>query len=258
MIQEGFFSLEDDHLFKEWSVENDPRSGIKVRDLMQMSGGLKFSAHRDPEAETYTQYLDHFYIYSGGIDAYNFSLNRPLEFIPGTEGRYRNCDPLLLGKLIKHHLDNDLEKYLRFPQEELFDKIGIRKQVLETDPFGNFLLTGFDYGTPRNWARLGQLYLQDGLWEGERLLPEGWSRFVSSRAPGWDEPIYGGLFWLNGNDDFPIPKNSYCMMGAGSQFTIIIPDYDMVVVRMGHYRGFAKGAESFSKALVLISESFLK
>ena len=90
------------------------------------------------------------------------------------------------------------EEYLTWPQRALFDKIGIRRQVLETDPYGNFLLTGYDYGTARNWARLGLLYLNDGVWHGERLLPEGFVKFVSTPAPAWKDPIYGGMVWVNG------------------------------------------------------------
>src|SRR5690606_489287 len=73
------------------------------------------------------------------------------------------------------------------------------RQVLETDMYGNFVMTGYDYGTPRNWARLGLLWLRDGVWEGRRILPEGYVDFVRAPAPAWGEPTYGGQFWLNGD-----------------------------------------------------------
>jgi CubicO group peptidase (beta-lactamase class C family) len=258
MIQQGYFSLDDASLFPEWSDENDPRSKISVKDLLQMSGGLKFSAHRDPDAEKNDEYLDHFYIYTGAVDAFDFSINRPLEFPVGREGRYRNCDPLALGLLMKRTIQNANLSYLQYPQKELFDKLGIRKQVLETDPFGNFLLTGYDYGTARNWARLGQLYLNDGVWMGERLLPEGFVPFVHTKGDGWKTPVYGGLFWLNGEGEFPFPSNTYYMAGAGGQRTIIVPDHDLVVVRMGHFRGSEKGMESLNAACSKILEALLK
>ncbi len=258
MIQLGYYDLDDKALFSEWSDPEDPRSEISVKDLLQMSSGLKFSSHRDPGKDMRSEALDHFYIYTGAIDAFDFSVNRPLEFEVGSKGRYRNCDPLSLGKMIKDHLEADAKEYLSFPQRELFDKIGIRKQVMETDPYGNFLLTGYDYGTARNWARLGILYLQDGVWNGERLLPEGFVDFVSTIAESWEEPVYGGQFWVNGTGDFPIPINSYAMMGAGGQRTIIIPDYNMVVVRMGHFRGSAIGTGSLNNALEIISQAIEK
>lgn len=245
----GYFGLDDPAPVSEWQAKGDPRQNIRIQDLLQMSSGLHFTAHRDPEGESGNAYLDHFYVYTGAIDVFQFSINRPLQFPTGTEGRYRNCDPLTLGYIMRNKLGSD---YWTYPQRELFDKIGIREQIMETDPFGNFLLTGYDYGTARNWARLGMLYLQDGMWEGERILPEGWSAFVSTHAPGWDEPVYGGLFWLNGNRDFPLPKEMYYMAGAGGQRTIIVPSMDLVIVRMGHFRGSAQSVDALNKACELI------
>jgi CubicO group peptidase (beta-lactamase class C family) len=75
------------------------------------------------------------------------------------------------------------EQYLSFPQRNLFDKIGIRSMVRETDPYGNFLTQGYELMSGRDWARLGNPYLQDGVWNGERILPEGFVAFVSTVAP---------------------------------------------------------------------------
>ena len=252
MIQKGYFKLYDQAPITEWHGTGDPRSAIRISDLLQMRSGLFFTAHRDPEVEKYNEYLDHFYIYTGAIDAFEFAINRPLQFEPGTEGRYRNCDPLALGYIMRQELGKD---YWTWPQRELFDKIGIREQVMETDPYGNFLLTGYDYGTARNWARLGMLYLNDGTWMGERILPAGFSEFVSSWAPGWKEPIYGGLFWLNGEGELALPDDAYMMAGAGGQYTIIVPSLDLVVVRMGHFRGGGNAMEALNEALPLIVQA---
>ena len=97
-------------------------------------------------------------------------------------------------------------------------KIGIRGFVLETDPYGNYLLQGYELAPARDWARLGNLYLQDGVWMGERILPEGYTEFVSTLAPAWKadgRPIYGGFFWINGTGRFPVPREAYYMSGAG-------------------------------------------
>lgn len=252
MIQLGYFKLDDPAPVSEWQADDDPRRNIRIRDLLQMSSGLYFTAHRDPEGETDDDYLDHFYIYTGAVDAFDFSINRPLQFPTGTEGRYRNCDPLTLGYIMRNIQGKD---YWTFPQSELFDKIGIRKQIIETDPYGNFLMTGYDYGTARNWARLGMLYLRDGKWNGERILPEGWSKFVSTQAPAWDQPVYGGLFWLNGNEEFPLPAEMYFMAGAGGQRTIIVPSLDLVIVRLGHFRGSSASVEALNRACALIVEA---
>jgi CubicO group peptidase (beta-lactamase class C family) len=78
--------------------------------------------------------------------------------------------------------------------------------VLEPDPFGNFLLNGYELATARDWLRLGQLYLQDGVWNGERLLPEGFTDFVRTPAPAWEAPEYGGFFWLNRGGEWPFRR----------------------------------------------------
>ena len=130
---------------------------------------------------------------------------------------------------------------------------------LETDPYGNFLLQGYEFGTGRNWARLGMLYLQDGVWNGERILPEGWVEYASTVAPAWEadgRPTYGGsFFWINGTGNFPIPREAFYMSGAGGQNTIIIPSHDMVVVRLGHYKGSQPGRQALRRALALLMEA---
>ena len=214
-----------------------------------MSSGLRFIAGQDPDYTPDKGYPDHMLIYTGAIDVFKHSITRPLQFPPNTDGRYRNSDPLTIGYLIRQAVEKRGENYLTFPQRALFDRIGIRRQVLETDPYGNFVMTGYDYGTARNWARIGMLYLQDGMWNGQRLLPEGWAKFVSTPAPAWKQPVYGGLFWLNGIGTFPIPKNSYYAAGGGGQNVFIIPDKDMVVVRLGHFRGAAAATPRVDAAL---------
>ena len=142
---------------------------------------------------------------------------------------YSGSDPLTLGFLIKQAVTKRGEEYLTWPQRALFDKIGIRRQVLETDPYGNFLLSGYDYGTARNWARLGLLYLKDGVWNGERLLPPGWTRLVSTPAPAWADSAYGGMVWVNARGVWPLPRDAFGFRGAGGQDTYVVPSLDLVV-----------------------------
>lgn len=121
--------------------------------------------------------------------------------------------------------------------------------MLETDFHGNFLLTGFDYGTARNRARLGLLHLQDGVFDGQRILPAGWADFVSTPAPGWEEPVYGGQFWLNNTKDFNLSRNAYSMAGFGDQHVFVVPDEELVVVRLGH-RSISKRAKDATNAFL--------
>ncbi len=248
LVKDGTYTIEQPAPVPLWQMPGDPRGAIRNVDLLRMSSGLRFIATQDPDYTPDKGYPDHFYIYTGAVDAFEYSMNKPMQFPVNTEGRYRNCDPLTIGFLVRQAVTKRGEEYLTFPQRALFDRVGIRRQVLETDPYGNFLLTGYDYGTPRNWARLGLLYLQDGIWDGQRILPEGWTTFVSTPAPAWKRPVYGGLFWINGDGGWNIPKNAYFMAGAGGQNTFIIPSHQLVVVRMGHFRGAAAGRKTLNAA----------
>jgi CubicO group peptidase (beta-lactamase class C family) len=256
LIEEGAFALDDPAPVPEWHVDStDPRSEIRIADLLRMSSGLRFIAPRDPDYGPDSGYPDHMFVYTGAIDIFDYSVNRPLQFPPNTEGRYRNSDPLSLGYIIRRTVEGRGEEYLTYPQRALFDKLGIRQQVLETDPYGNFQLTGYDYGTARNWARIALLYLQDGVWNGERILPEGFVDFVSTPAPAWSRPEYGGLFWINGVGAMPIPERAFYASGGGGQKTIIIPSHDLAVVRLGHFRGSGPGSAALNLALARLMEA---
>jgi CubicO group peptidase (beta-lactamase class C family) len=130
--------------------------------------------------------------------------------------------------------------------------------VMDTDVHGNFLTQGYELASARDWARLGNLYLHDGMWNGRRLLPEGYASFVSTLAPAWAadrRPVYGGFFWINGDGRFPVPPEAYFMAGAGGQFTLIIPSHDLVVARLGHFSGVALASQSLSTALALLLQA---
>jgi CubicO group peptidase (beta-lactamase class C family) len=253
LVQQGAFRLEDPAPVPEWQkTPNDPRAKIRVMDLMRMSSGLRFSRG---SPEDLPGYHDHDLIYSGALDAFQFVTTRPPQFEPNTTGRYRNTDPLTLGLIIRDAVRKRGEEYLTWPQRALFDKIGIRRQVLETDPYGNFLLSGYDYGTARNWARIGMLYLNDGGWTGERLLPEGFVKFVGTPAPAWRDSSYGGMVWVNGRGTWPVPRDAFAFRGAGGQETYVIPSRKVVVVRMGHFPGARAGGQDLQQALRLLMEA---
>lgn len=249
LIQMGHLGLWDPAPIPEWqNTPGDPRAEIRIADLLRMSSGLRFSGGgSSPEqmaASFVPGFVDHGLGYSAPIDIFRFSASRPLEYPPNTVGRYRNSDPWALGYVIRRTVEGLDDEYLTWPQRKLFDKIGIRRFVMETDPYGNFILTGYNYGTARHWARLGMLYLQEGMWNGERLLPRHFVEFVRTPAPAWDQPIYGGLFWTNNAEHesdrrrhVTLPLDTYYASGAGGQHTYIVPSHDLVIVVMSHRRG---------------------
>src|SRR5256884_361426 len=181
-----------------------------------------------PELDTVPSgpYPDPVSLYPGAITPSHYAATRPLQWPPGTVGRYRNTDPVLVNYLIRLAVEKRREDYLAFPRRALFDKLGMRSVVIETDPYGDFLTQGYDFASARDWARLGNLYLQDGVWNGERILPEGFVRFVSTVAPAWTadgRPIYGGVFWVKGGGDLPLSRGAYFNARARGRFPLNIP-----------------------------------
>jgi CubicO group peptidase (beta-lactamase class C family) len=255
LVLDGTYDLWKPAPVPEWQRADDPRRAIRIADLLRMSGGLRFVSSSDPDYDPMRGYADHDYIYTGAIDTFRWAVTRPPQWPAGTVGRYRNADPLVLNYLIKIAAGARGEDYFSWPQRHLFDRLGMRSMVLETDPYGNFVLTGYDLGSARDWLRLGMLYLHDGVWNGQRLLPVGWVDFVRTPAPAWDKPEYGGLFWLNRTGAWPVPEDAFYMSGAGGQTTLVIPTHDLVVVRLGHYKGEEHAAKALGRSLELLVDA---
>jgi CubicO group peptidase (beta-lactamase class C family) len=256
LIQQGVYDLWQPAPIPEWQTPGDPRAKIRIADILRMSSGLMARAPQDPDFDEKGPYPDHLYLYTGSVDSFKYAATRPLQWPPNTVGRYRDTDPVLTNYLIRLAVEQRHEDYHSFPQRALFDKIGIRTMVLDTDPYGNFLTQGYEQGSARDWARVANLYLQDGVWNGERILPDGYVKFVSTVAPAWEadkRPIYGGgLFWLNGDSRFPAPKEAFFMSGVGGQAVLIIPSHQLAMVRLGHYKGVKAGTEALRKAITMI------
>jgi len=258
LVKQGVYSLDQSAPIPQWQGAGDKRKDIRIADLLQMSSGLRIKAPDDPDFDPAGTYPDHLYFYTGRIDAFDYAATRPQQWPPGQVGRYRNTDPVLVNYLIRLAVEKRGDDYLSFPQRALFDKIGVRSMTIETDPYGNFLTQGYDFMSARDWARLGNLYLQDGVWNGERILPEGFVKFVSTVAPAWaadKRPIYGGFFWLNGMGQWPVPASAYYMLGAGGQVVLIIPSKELVVVRLGDDKGEALATAGVRKALSILMQA---
>ncbi len=212
----------------EWRAPGDPRAAITTGQLLHMTSGLWSEAAGNRTDD----------VYFGGTSVTEKVPGMPLEARPGTRWLYANNDTLLLARGLRHAI-GDGDRALAFPYTELLWKIGMRRTALETDWQGNFILSSQVWTTARDLARLGQLYLQDGMWAGERLLPQGWSRYVATPAPaqppaGRDgkAPGYGAQFWLFGPRQ-GLPEGSYAMQGNRGQYVMIVPSERLVLVRRG-------------------------
>ena len=123
-----------------------------------------------------------------------YAATSPLAAAPGTRWRYSSGTTNLIAGAMRRVVG--AADYAAFPRRGLFDRLGMHSAVLETDAQGNFIGSSFMWATARDWARHGQLYLDDGVWEGERILPQGWVTYSRTPAPAAPDERYGAHFWL--------------------------------------------------------------
>lgn len=249
LVQQGALTLDQPAPVPAWHAHpDDPRRTIRIRDLLHMSSGLDFLNLGIADPRSYTEANEHFRIYFDAVDVCHHAVTQPMDVPADSVFRYRNSDPLTLMCVARRIVEARGGDWLSFPQRALFDRIGIRDAVLETDRFGNFIITGYDFLSAYDWTRFGLLHLWDGVWEGERILPAAWVAFV--RTPTATDPNrnYGGLFWVNAGGRFPdLPPDAYTAAGFMGQNTMIVPSRDLVVVRLGPSPG---GSDQYLNAVV--------
>lgn len=234
----------DEPLDFEWrpraaSPESDPRSAITLRHLLNMSSGLYPVDNGGLEYATGSGLA-----YWAGASSVRGALGRALIREPGTNWDYENYDTLLGVLAMKRALGDD-QAYLEFPRRALLDRIGMRNTLLSVDRFGDFIMSSQIYTNARDLARFGLLYLQGGMWNGERLLSEEWIDFVRTPAPATAQRgnFYGGQWWLVPDDRTDVPKDAYSTAGNRGQFVIVVPSHDIVIVR----RGLDYGRQGFDR-----------
>jgi len=222
-VGQGLLDVDAAAPVPEWRQAADLRAAITLKHLLWMSSGL-WSQGSNTNA-----------MYFGGQDVVSAATTTHLEAEPGSRWKYANNDTLLLLYSLKTVLGGDT-RYLRFPYEELFDPLGMHHTWMETDHLGNFVGSSQVYTTARDLARFGILYADDGVWQGERLLPEGWTEFVAtpapSRPPETGELGYGAQFWLLDQLE-GIPAGTYTSMGNKGQYVTVVPERNVVIVRTG-------------------------
>jgi CubicO group peptidase (beta-lactamase class C family) len=232
-VRRGALELDDPARIPEWSASDDARGTISVDDLLHMSSGLRFEeGGSDPTSDLLTM------LYGAG-DMAAVAMNQPLEARPGTRWKYSSGTTLILSRLLRNALGEDA--YRRFPHNALFEPLGMTSAVMEADASGTLVGSSYMYATARDWARFGQLYLQDGVWRSERILPEGWVEYTRKPAPAAPDSIYGAHFWLRTPGEYrgpaaTLPPDVFHAVGHEGQFLTIVPSYDAVIVRLGRTR----------------------
>ena len=234
----------------EW--QNDDRKNIRVENLLQATSGLSWEeGYFNPRGQFHEMLMN-------SDDKGGYAASQKLKNPPGTVFQYSSGTTNILSKIIREKVGDT--SYHQFPYERLFYKIGMNSMMMEPDASGTFVGSSYVFATARDWARFGLLYLNDGYWLGERILPEGWAEYTSTPSAVAPLGEYGAQWWLNaGEKDNPsnsvypnLPPDAYWADGFEEQYVMVIPSKNLVVVRLGishHGSPFEKMVGSIIKCL---------
>ncbi|MQA31922.1 MAG: serine hydrolase [Luteitalea sp.] len=232
LVADGRLSLQDRELLPQWRAP-DPRAEIRLEDLLRMRSGLRFSeAYSDLSSDVIEMLFNR-------PDTATYAADQPLSVAPGTAWSYSSGTTNILSGLIRRAVGE--ADYLGWPRRVLFDPIGMNSAFIEPDASGTYVGSSFMLATVRDWARFGQLYLQDGLWDGQRIVPEEWVRFCTSPTPQSPGGIYGAHWWLKLKPELGgetaaaarIPPDAFFAVGHEGQTLTVVPSLRLVVVRLG-------------------------
>jgi hypothetical protein len=208
----------------EW--KGDSRSKITLNDLMQMQSGLKWN-------EDYGTRSDVTLMLHCESNMAHFAYDRPAAFPAGTHWYYSSGSTNIVSYLIRRQFSNDSAYYV-FANNQLFNRIGTPDAIVEVDPSGIRVGSSYLYATARDYARFGLLFENDGVFNGERILPEGWVNYSTSPASA-SNGQYGSFFWLNRSKRIQsAPEDMYACDGHDGQHIYILPTQQLIVVILGY------------------------
>jgi CubicO group peptidase (beta-lactamase class C family) len=238
MVKDGRMDINKSVGIDEWN--KDRRINITLKDLMQMQSGLNWN-------EDYGNRSDVTLMLHCESDMAHFAIARPFAFPAGTHWYYSSGSTNIVSYLIRKQFGND-SAYYAFTNNRLFNKIGMPDAVLEVDASGTRVGSSYLYATARDYARFALLYQNDGVFNGERILPEGWVKFSTSEASD-SKGQYGAFFWLNLSYKLPsAPGDMYACDGHDGQHIYILPHNELIVVVLG-YSPTSKGGMDTDRLL---------
>jgi CubicO group peptidase (beta-lactamase class C family) len=238
LVREGKMDISKPAGVAAW--KDDERSRITLNDLMQMQSGLEWN--EDYGSRSDVNVMLHC---KGDMD--RFAFDKRLEYPAGIHWHYSSGTSNIISYLIREQFDTD-SAYYAFAYEKLFDRIGIDDAVFEVDPEGRFVGSSYLYATARDYARFALLFQNDGVFNGERILPGGWVKYSRTPASA-SKGEYGALFWLNECIELPsAPANMYMCVGHDGQRIFILPDEELIVVVLG-YSPTSRGGMDFDGLL---------
>ena len=236
----------------QWqSQPDDPRAAITLDHLLRMSSGLEFN-------ETYEAQTDVTEMLSNQANTAAYAASKPWVGPRDTIWSYSSGTTNIISGIVRRTVGDTLQDYYAFSQNRLFRPLGIRTATFEADRSGNFIGSSYVYASARDWARLGQFTLQDGVWDGQRLLPEGWVDYLVSPTSTASGNEYGAQFWLNRDPSDPdwqrsfpnLPADAYFMNGFQGQIVLVIPSENLVITRFGFSPAGNHGVEVLAASLI--------
>lgn len=230
LVKDGKLDIHAPAPVPEWQGADDPRRKITLDQMLRMSSGLDFEEVYFPPADATTMLFEE-------ASAAEYAAKIELGYEPDSRWNYSSATSNLLARIVRQSLGDDT-RYLNFVHERLFQPLQMTSAVMEPDASGTYIGSSFMFANGRDWAKFGLLYLRDGVWRGQRILPEGWVDYTRTPTPKSTLGCYGAQFWVNaGNEEgrrFPaLPNDLYFPSGYEGQQVFIIPSYNMIIVRLG-------------------------
>ena len=239
----GLLDLSAPTLLGEWA--SDERAQIRVTDLLTMTDGLAFSEEYNPGDDATAMLFD-------SPSTADYVLAKPAAHQPGTRFNYSSGTANILARLYENALGGPAEARADYEQN-IAAVLGFQHAVFETDAAGGFVGSSYLYASARDWARLGQVMLNEGEINGERLFSADWAAEATKQNTSSNEPAYGYQWWLNAGNKalrWPsLPSDSFAAMGNRQQLVMVIPSEDVVIVRLGWTAGRYPDDENFRRIL---------
>ena len=225
-IHEGHLDPDKPPRVPEWSTPLDPRQKISLDQLLRMNSGLTF------EESTGALNSDLVRMLTQEADMAGFAASKSLSKKPGEKWNYSSGTTNILSRILRHAIDDD-QRYWSFPSQALFGPLGMTTAVLESDNSGTLVGSSLAWASGRDWARFGQLYLDQGSWNGKQILPAKWVQQARTASRG-SKQAYGAHWWLSRRKSRPdLPTDSFSAEGYQGQFLLVAPSQRAVIVRLG-------------------------
>lgn len=238
LVRQGRLALHAPAPVSAWRSEIDPRHAITIDHLLRHTAGLALGNSLQASLLSALEPVNRMKFVEA--DRAAFAESMPLETNPGAVFNYHDGNTVILSHLIRDAAGGSAADVLRFAHRELFDPLGMTSVTIEFDAAGTPEGSSQMLASARDWARLGQLYLDDGVVGGRRILPAGWVDYVSTPTPDAFVGIGAG-FWTNRGDSFGAnyrishgwPRDAFFAKGTLGQYVIVIPSERLVIARFG-------------------------